>query len=125
MIYGHHFGHEIYAEAEPSENGGMIYRTWKFKDTGEIVKDTHNRKCPSCGLKETKEGHDPCIANLPNVEFACCGHGLPHGKTTSKGKKIDDYGKPYVKMNDGEVHRFNSIEELKKFVKDYDKKSNL
>lgn len=32
-------------------------------------------KCLKCGLERTKEGHDPCIANLPGVTNACCGHG--------------------------------------------------
>jgi len=35
-------------------------------------------KCPKCGKKRSKDGHDPCIANLPGVEYACCGHGLPN-----------------------------------------------
>jgi hypothetical protein len=32
-------------------------------------------KCKRCGLVRTSERHDPCIANLPGVVFACCGHG--------------------------------------------------
>lgn len=24
-------------------------------------------------------GHDPCIANLPGVAYACCGHGAEPG----------------------------------------------
>lgn len=35
--------------------------------------------CNACGAKgPTAEGHDPCIANLPGVEQACCGHGFGH-----------------------------------------------
>ena len=30
-------------------------------------------------MKRTPEGHDPCIANLPGVVFACCGHGVKEG----------------------------------------------
>jgi hypothetical protein len=33
--------------------------------------------CPRCHNYRTDEGHDPCIANLPGVRFACCGHGGP------------------------------------------------
>jgi len=34
--------------------------------------------CKKCGAKgPTVKGHDPCIANLPGVEHACCGHGVP------------------------------------------------
>lgn len=36
-------------------------------------------KCRKCGLERTPEGHDPCIANLPGVKYACCGHGLQEG----------------------------------------------
>lgn len=32
-------------------------------------------RCPRCKQRETAQGHDPCIANLPGVMFACCGHG--------------------------------------------------
>lgn len=31
--------------------------------------------CRKCRLPRTPEGHDPCIAGLPGVAFACCGHG--------------------------------------------------
>jgi hypothetical protein len=40
---------------------------------------TRDRACEHCGLKRTKEGHDPCIANLPGVKNACCGHGQGQG----------------------------------------------
>jgi hypothetical protein len=35
--------------------------------------------CPKCGEKRTKDGQDPCIANLPGVINACCGHGVKEG----------------------------------------------
>lgn len=31
--------------------------------------------CLACGCLRTPELHDPCIANLPAVLYACCGHG--------------------------------------------------
>ena len=31
--------------------------------------------CPKCEKPRTELGHDPCIANLPGVRYACCGHG--------------------------------------------------
>jgi hypothetical protein len=35
-----------------------------------------NFPCKKCGAeKPTEAGHDPCIANLPGVRNACCGHG--------------------------------------------------
>jgi hypothetical protein len=30
-------------------------------------------------MKRTPEGHDPCIARLPGVRYACCGHGVREG----------------------------------------------
>lgn len=39
----------------------------------------HDRVCPKCGGTPTPEGHDPCIANLPGVMAACCGHGIRYG----------------------------------------------
>ena len=35
--------------------------------------------CRSCGKRETSKGHDPCIADLPGVKHACCGHGKDNG----------------------------------------------
>ena len=43
-------------------------------DTGRLVKKI-NPACKICKKKATKDGHDPCIAGLPGVKFACCGHG--------------------------------------------------
>jgi len=36
-------------------------------------------KCTKCKKKATKDGQDPCIANLPGVTDACCGHGRHEG----------------------------------------------
>lgn len=47
--------------------------------------------CVGCGERRTSEGHDPCIANLPGVIFACCGHGNRDG---------------YIKFEDGRCLRF-------------------
>lgn len=35
---------------------------------------TLTNPCKRCG-KPPVNGHDACIAGLPGVEFACCGHG--------------------------------------------------
>ena len=35
--------------------------------------------CENCGKRRTAKGHDPCIADLPGVLFACCGHGQHDG----------------------------------------------
>jgi hypothetical protein len=36
---------------------------------------TRKRPCPKCGQVRLENGHDPCIAELPGVLNACCGHG--------------------------------------------------
>lgn len=57
--------------------------------------------CRACGAMEpTPEGHDPCIASLPGVEFACCGHGRGPGYvafsngTVIRGEFEQFYGWP-------------------------------
>lgn len=37
------------------------------------------RPCPRCGLPRTDKLQDPCIADLPGVVHACCGHGQHPG----------------------------------------------
>lgn len=49
---------------------------WRYVDTGELVSATwKDRPCGHCGRHATADGHDPCIASLPGVRNACCGHG--------------------------------------------------
>lgn len=49
-----------------------------YRAQGE-VEETH-WPCKGCGaVSPTPEGHDPCIANIPGVVHACCGHGTGHG----------------------------------------------
>ena len=60
-----------------------------------------NVPCSKCGKLSDKNGHDPCLANLPGVKSACCGHGIHNGYITfSNGiviigkfevKRIEDY----------------------------------
>lgn len=36
----------------------------------------YGKPCSICGATRRDEnGHDPCIADLPGVLHACCGHG--------------------------------------------------
>ena len=63
---GYIFGHAVYYD-----DG------WRYADTHEPA--TTDRPCPKCGECETADGHDPCIANLPGVTAACCGHGVHAG----------------------------------------------
>jgi hypothetical protein len=64
----------------------------RYSDTSEPVPDdpTQRRACVRCGLAPTASGADPCIAGLPGVDYACCGHG----------------GAGYVSFTDGRAFRF-------------------
>ena len=47
-------------------------------------------RCVKCAKPPTELGHDPCIADLPGVRYACCGHG---------GEAV-----AYCAYTDGSVH---------------------
>lgn len=51
--------------------------------------------CKLCKEERTENGHDPCIANLPGVLYACCGHGVTYG---------------YIKFTDGRYLRFQPLQ---------------
>jgi hypothetical protein len=57
-------------------------------------------KCAECNLLPTKDGHDPCIADLPGVIFACCGHG--------------NLGQAYVAFADGRTIRHGLWDDKKR-----------
>lgn len=81
------FGRQFYWE-EPS---------WHAVDDPATVWGTRaDWPCPKCGQYMTKDGHDPCIANLPGVKNACCGHGL---------------GGAYIHFEDNQVWRGGEPEE--------------
>lgn len=98
--------------------GNLFYRDWGNKSKNRIVDkneywaddDTliknNPRPCTMCGKGRIK-GMDPCIINLPNVKFACCGHGVK-----------DEYNTGYVSMNDGVRLEFK--EYIKKFKYHFD-----
>lgn len=58
-------------------------------------KSWKNGFCRACGQRRTEDGHDPCIANLPGVLYACCGHGVEGG---------------YIKFEDGRCLNFKPVE---------------
>ncbi len=59
----HYQGHGIYFD-----------KAWHYVDDDTTVKDSI-RPCGKCDKLATADGHDSCIANLPGVRNACCGHG--------------------------------------------------
>ena len=82
MFTGYSFDHKIYS---------LTGDNWRYTDNNELLETANPRKCPKCGLYPTSEGHDPCIANLPGVIYACCGHGIS--------------GTAYVMLTDGTTIR--------------------
>jgi len=65
----------------------------KIRSKKKPTRDGFNKKglCRLCEEPRTPKGHDPCIANLPGVLYACCGHGEERG---------------YIKFEDGRVLNF-------------------
>lgn len=73
-------GHPIYLKEPPSD--------WRYEDTDEKIHDVPERPCAKCGKLPTPEGHDACIANLPGVKFACCGHGKGDGYIAFEDNRV-------------------------------------
>lgn len=49
---------------------------FRYADDGMPTVDGYRtRPCGVCQQLRTGDEHDPCIANLPGVMNACCGHG--------------------------------------------------
>jgi hypothetical protein len=61
-----------------------------FAEAARAWKDPawNDGKCVRCGKERTPEGHDPCIANLPGVRNACCGHGIGPGYISFEDGRI-------------------------------------
>lgn len=70
-------GHEVRSYLESNEDGSQGFNNWRYVNNGELrIQGGLERNCIKCGLLPTPQGHDPCIANLPGVASACCGHGV-------------------------------------------------
>lgn len=86
-VFSHNRGHRVQA----LQDSKGVYSDWRYMD-GAKVKD-EERSCPRCGSAHEFSDHDHCIANLPNVKYACCGHGKEDG---------------YVNLDNGKVIRFGT-----------------
>lgn len=77
ILHSYVFGHRVTSVADDQGS----FSLWSFDSTGEPVtrESIKEKLCPKCGLKPTDKGHDPCIADLPGVDYACCGHGVTQG----------------------------------------------
>ncbi len=80
------------------DNEGEEFR---FVDTNESTVKTHkDRTCGYCNLPNREDEHDACIANLPGVMNACCGHGdADSAYIMYDSKKIVRGGEALLKMH--------------------------
>ena len=53
---------------------GYLNGKWVYCDNGEPIAQI--RPCKKCGKMPTLEGYDACFGYIPNVKWACCGHGV-------------------------------------------------
>jgi len=54
---------------------------FRYVEGKELLSEVGRKPCPKCGKNpDDYGGHDPCIANLPGVNRACCGHGVHKGE---------------------------------------------
>jgi hypothetical protein len=71
---------EWFFARELEERNATRLTGWLYNDVDRAhdwdgVRDITADLCLARGQFRTEEFHDPCIANLPGVVFACCGHG--------------------------------------------------
>lgn len=77
---GRAFGHDIITDKD-----GVT----RYCDDLSVLDRNNLRPCVKCGGDPNKtDGHDPCIAGLPGVRNACCGHGIDEA---------------YIEFDDGRV----------------------
>lgn len=67
-------GRTFYISGKDINNNRMFIR-----DASGRFASEKNVRCPKCNKRATWDRHDPCIANLPGVKNACCGHGVDEG----------------------------------------------
>jgi hypothetical protein len=81
FTWGFLYGHPIHIRSEEYtvNDGEILFDAWRFTETGKLADDIDkfDLVCPKCG-KTARDtgGDDPCIANIPGVKAACCGHGV-------------------------------------------------
>ena len=82
-----------------------------YTDNKKSVDYDNPRPCIKCGLNSKDfGGHDPCIANLPGVLNACCGHGTEKGYVQFKNGQIID-GYFYEKRGKNKQKLYAALEE--------------
>lgn len=99
-------------------------KEWVFIDTQEPI--SKERECRACGVKPSPDGHDPCIANLPNVKYACCGHYSENGYVLFKDHFIPDVDRTKLcsdivsnEYHEGALVVRGKTEDILEFVSNY------
>lgn len=65
---------------------------WRWADDGAPIHG-NDRPCARCGRMPTINGHDACLADIPDVVAACCGHGVQTSyMILEDGTHISPYG---------------------------------
>lgn len=66
-------------KAQSYIHGHGVYYNEELKATcyadSNMPVENNERPCVKCQRLATPKGHDACMANLPGVKYACCGHG--------------------------------------------------
>jgi hypothetical protein len=81
----------ITVQGEAGHSTDMDWRSHRIVyDDGVAVPAvaSDRRPCRRCHLPPTIKGHDPCIADLPGVRFACCGHGFQEGYVMFEDERV-------------------------------------
>jgi len=99
--YSHCHGYETRFDEDSEE--------WVYAD--DLSSISNERPCQRCGMLSTIDGHDACLANLPGVINACCGHGV-----------LDKDNYPYVMFVDKTTLRG---EEAKKWIKENNRRQQM
>jgi hypothetical protein len=99
ILCTHIAGHKVYdVLGWDIASGDKLHQTFFYSDIGELVDWDKPRPCKKCGQHRTEKGHDACIADLPGVKFACCGHGFQDG---------------YIQFEDGRTWRGGELDDRK------------
>jgi hypothetical protein len=83
---------------------------WFYSDNNKKVSDDTERQCGHCEAKQTKEGHDACLGELPGLMNACCGHGD---------------GDPSIQFYDRFIITGKDAKKIINILKKYKRESNL
>ena len=82
-----------------------ISKEWYHGETHEKYTPELDKRlvCTKCNKLPAENGHDACMMNVPNVAFACCGHGVEN--------------QAYLKYEDGTIKNFKTTEEILEYIK--------